>query len=161
MGIYCEITILWFWNQSYIITVIYSYVFPDNACTVTVLSIIAKELYSGRIAQWRGWGVFIWAIMEIDFMVLSWRGEWNLPDALLFTSSKILILPKFVDGQRSVSMCNSIAWAIFNCDSSKMMIFFDPHHPCFTLLSYHLQTLRYVLCIKTKIFLGSQFWFRP
>ena len=52
--------------------------------------------------------------LEIDFIVVSDKGEWYL-SGCFWSHGKILFLAEIIAGQRSALMSNFIAQAIFNC----------------------------------------------
>ena len=62
--------------------------------------------------------VVIWPIMEIGFMVSLRLASF----ICFFPHKEILIIAKVIDGQRSATMPNSIADAVFYKDFSKMTI---------------------------------------
>ena len=68
----------------------------------------------------RGMEVSIWSTMEIDFVVSSERGEWDLSAAF---HQELSTLAKVIVGRRSRPMCNFIACTNFNPDFSKMAYF--------------------------------------
>ena len=91
-----------------------------------------------------GPGVYLWPIMEIDFIVFSERGEWHLSAALYLL--KILILAKVISslakGQR---LCVISLHARFSIAITGKWPFFKLQNPS-TFLGNHPETFR--ICLR-------------